>query len=105
MAQNLGDSNSRELIPQGANQFRNLRIEALSTKPDILAATLEAVEAESVEEARKYLEPHIQNGGYSVGAFSSQSERVGRVNVTRPVSKRLRHIGEVLGVFRWAAGC
>ena len=89
----------RVLTPHDAPRFRELRLEALKTNADVLAATLEEVEAESVETIRQDIEKRIRNGGFSIGIFSNQSDLVGMINVARPTLKKLRHIGIIWGVF------
>jgi RimJ/RimL family protein N-acetyltransferase len=93
------DYSLRELVPDDAPQFRKLRIDALTTSSDVLAATLEEVEAESEDVVHQDIGARIRNGGFSVGAFSEQLDMVGMVNVARPSLERLRHIGCIWGVF------
>ncbi|MBW2577501.1 MAG: GNAT family N-acetyltransferase [Deltaproteobacteria bacterium] len=99
MQSNCEDYSFRELVPDDAPQFRNLRLDALTTSSDVLAATLEEVEADSEGVVRQDIDARIRNGGFSVGAFSKQLEMVGMVNVARPSLERLRHIGCVWGVY------
>ena len=67
----------RLLTADDAERFRSLRIEALETSEDVLAATLEEVEAESVASIRDALERRTRDGGFSLGAFTSRSDLVG----------------------------
>ena len=89
----------RTLSADDAEQFRKLRIEALETSEDILAATLEEVEGESVDSIRADIERRFKSGGFSLGAFSKQLDLVGLVNVGRPTLKRQSHIGILWGLF------
>jgi len=89
----------RALTPDDASQYRELRIEALRTDADVLAATLEEVEAESEAVIREDIARRIESGGFSIGVFTGQSDLVGLANVARPTLKRRRHIGIIWGVF------
>ena len=103
MSPDRGRYRFRVLTADDAEQFRRLRIEALETSEDVLAATLEEVEAESLESIRDAIERRTRDGGFSLGAFSSHSDLVGMLNVGRLPLKRRRHIGILWGLFVSAA--
>ena len=87
----------RILQSEDAEQYRRLRLEALTGDPRAFSSSVEEHQALSVDEVKRRLSP-IAESSFVVGAFHD-GQLVGTAGFYRETGPKVRHKGHVWGVY------
>ena len=91
----------RILTEHDVEEFRRLRLEALAREPYAFSRALEDERAQPMESMRPRLRA-VPEGNFVVGAFEG-SRMVGVAGFVRPEGRKVRHTGNIWGVYVTAA--
>lgn len=87
------DINIRQLVPEDAAQYKDLRVKALQTDADAFLMTMPEENDFDLDHVKKKIETD-----YALGAFD-QEKLVGSLLLIRQVPLKFRHIGILGGMY------
>lgn len=90
----------RKIEPRDANIFLSLRLEGLREAPLAFLQTYdEGLRIRSGNISERIRASLLRGDGFIVGAFSDQGELIGVLGLRRSLGEKVRHKGEVWGLY------
>lgn len=89
----------RELGPDDAEAYKDLRLKALSEHPEAFGQSFEEARRQTIDEIRREIVGWQSAGGFALAAFAEGGSISGMVAVGRSSFEKMRHRGHVWGVY------
>ncbi len=87
----------RMLTAKDASEYRELRLQALTTNPEAFLTIYSDYVSRSLDQIASQLEPTDDN--FTLGAYAENGQLVGTVTLVREKALKVRHIANVVAMF------